>query len=48
VQGYKAEVKKQYYVSNISPLIVGISRISGSKDIVRLVFINHVSRLDSL
>jgi hypothetical protein len=48
VRGCKAEVEKQCYVSNISPLAVGMSRISGGKDIVRPVFINYVSGLDSL
>jgi hypothetical protein len=45
VRGCKAEVEKQYYVSDISLLAVGMSRIGGGKDSVRPVFINHVSRL---
>jgi len=34
----QSRVEKRYYVSNISLLVVRISRISDSKDIIRLVF----------
>ena len=43
----QSKVEKRCFMSNISLLAVGMSRI-GSEDIMRPVFIDHVSGLDSL
>jgi hypothetical protein len=44
VRGCKVEVEKQYYVSDISLLAVGMSRIGGGKDVVRPAFIKSCFR----